>query len=49
MNIIINVTSQELNETGFDRVDLAEFMFDAIDSQTKEMPGFNIQINVDGE
>ena len=46
MNIKVDVTSEELNEMGFDSDDLKSHVIEALDSCVKEMVGFNVIVNV---
>ena len=47
MQINITVTSEEMNEMGFDSGDLESHVIEALDSCTKEMVGFNVSVEVD--
>jgi hypothetical protein len=47
MDINISVTSEEMNEMGFDKDDLASHISEALDSCNKELSGFYINVEVD--
>ena len=47
MNINIDVTSEELNEMGFDEEGLASHVVEALDGCVKELVSYDVIVNVD--
>lgn len=45
MIINIDVTSEELNEMGFDEFDLVDHIIDTLDGDVKELAGYQVNVN----